>query len=233
MSIICPTILASTPQDFEDQSQKLSFAPRVQIDVTDGIFAPSQTVNLNQIYLNPEQKVDLHLMIEEPREWLETAIALNPHMIILHAEAKGELLDFFQYIKKFDIKTGVAILPDTQPEDAEKLIAFCDHCLIFGGKLGFQGGDAILSMLKKIGAIRAINPIIEIGWDGGANADNVKRMSMAGVNVINAGSAVLRTKNPEESWKNLESILAGRTHGTFEADRLRDIQVVSHNSNRK
>jgi ribulose-phosphate 3-epimerase len=233
MAIICPTILAVTPQDFQDQSQKLSFAPRVQIDIADGIFAPSHTVNLNQVYLNQEQKTDLHLMIEEPREWLETAIALSPHMIILHAEAKGELLEFFQYIKKFGIKTGVAILPETQPEDVENLIASCDHCLIFGGKLGFQGGEAILSMLKKVGAIRAIKPVIEVGWDGGANADNIKKISMAGVNVIDAGSSVLHTKNPEESWKNLENILTGRTHGMLEVDRLRDIQSVSHNSKRR
>jgi ribulose-phosphate 3-epimerase len=182
----------------------------VQIDITDGVFAPSVTVNLNQVYFNPGQKVDLHLMIAEPREWLEAAIALSPHMIILHAETRGELMEYFSYIRKFGIKTGVAILPETQPEDVAGLIEFCDHCLIFGGNLGFQGGEAILSMLEKVGAIRAIKPTIEIGWDGGANADNVKRISSAGVNVINAGSAVLATKNPEVAWRNLEEILAAR-----------------------
>jgi ribulose-phosphate 3-epimerase len=210
--MICPTILAATPEDFAEQSARLAFAPRVQIDVTDGIFAPSHTVNLNQVYLNPEQKVDLHLMIKEPREWLEIAIALSPHMIILHAEADGELLDFFKHIRQFGIKAGVAILPETEPDTVEELIAFCDHCLIFGGNLGFQGGDAILSMLNKVKPIRFINPVIEIGWDGGANLDNVKKMSQAGINVINAGSAVIHTKNPEASWQNLEDVLAARTH---------------------
>jgi len=171
-----------------------------------------RVLNLNQIYFNPGQKVDLHLMIQEPREWLEMAISLNPHMIILHAESKGELMEFFQYIKKFGIKVGVAILPDTQPEDVEDLIVFCDHCLIFGGNLGFNGGEAILSMLGKVGPIRAINPSIEIGWDGGANADNIKKMSMVGINVINAGSAVVDAKNPEVAWRNLEDILASRLH---------------------
>jgi ribulose-phosphate 3-epimerase len=212
MAMICPTILAATPDDFAEKSAKLAFAPRVQIDITDGVFAPSQTVSLSQIYLNPEQKVDLHLMVKEPRGWLETAISLNPHMIILHAESQGEILGFLHYIKKFGIKAGVAILPDTQPEDAAELISLCDHCLIFGGKLGFNGGEAILSMLSKVSSIRAINPTVEIGWDGGANADNIKKMSLSGVNVINAGAAVVDSKNPENAWKMLEDILAARAH---------------------
>ena len=224
MAMICPTITAFNPEEFADQSAKLAFAPRIQIDITDGIFAPSHTVALNQVYFSHDQKVDLHLMIEEPRVWLETAIALNPHMIILHAEAKGELLDFFRYIKKCNINTGVALLPGTQPEDAEDLIAFCDHCLIFGGNLGFQGGDAILSMLEKVKKIRAIKPTIEVGWDGGANLDNVKKLSMSGINVINAGSAVISTKNPEAAWKTLESILAARGHLIID-DRK---QVIHH-----
>jgi ribulose-phosphate 3-epimerase len=217
---IVPTITATTPDDYARELARLDFAPRLHIDIADGDLAPNRTVNLNQIYfssrhsgLDPEssQTIDLHLMIRRPAEWLHQIIALAPDLVILHAEIDEphvNLPKIFEHLRKFDIKCGLAILPETRTDDIREIIEIADHVLIFGGHLGYQGGTADLKQLAKVAQVRAINPHAEIAWDGGANLDNAIEIAAAGVEVINVGSAIAKTDNPEKSWQNLVEILA-------------------------
>ncbi|MDR1300135.1 MAG: hypothetical protein LBK50_00275 [Candidatus Nomurabacteria bacterium] len=207
MALICPTVLAETPESFAEQIGKVAFAPRIQIDVSDGEFAPNKTINLNQLYFNDGQATDLHLMIKRPAQWLEAAIALGPNLIVLHAEAEIDFLKLSEHIRRFGIKVGVAILPDTTVESVAEPIRASDHVLIFGGHLGFMGGAADLAQLKKVAEIRAINHDVEIGWDGGAKLDNIKQIAAAGVDVINAGSAITKSDNPEAAYTALTELL--------------------------
>ena len=183
---------------------------RVQIDLTDGEFAKPKTINLNQIYWPMEWAVDLHLMFAEPTKWTEMIVSLNPRLVIIHAEAGGDLFGFIEHLHKFGIKVGVALLPETTVESVKELIKIADHILIFGGNLGSQGGTADLSQLEKVKQIRAVNPNIEIGWDGGANLENVAQIAKAGVDIINVGSAIQNAKNPAETFEQL-SKLSGPT----------------------
>ncbi|MCL2451696.1 hypothetical protein FWD20_02370 [Candidatus Saccharibacteria bacterium] len=210
MAQIVPTITETTPAGYAETLAKLAFAPRIHVDIADGEFAPNLTVNLNQIYWG-EQIIDLHLMLKKPIEWLNQMVALNPYLVVLHAEsdeAATNLPRIFEHLKKFDIKCGVALLPDTQPEEVTEIIKESDYVLVFGGHLGYQGGTADLSQLVKTEKIRAINPDVEIAWDGGANAGNVAEIAKRGVDVINVGSAVAKTDDPEKSYNDLVKIVA-------------------------
>jgi ribulose-phosphate 3-epimerase len=207
VSVICPTILAHTPDEFAAQSERLApIADRVQIDLTDGEFASPKTVNLNQIYWPNDWTVDLHLMFREPAKWTEMLVSLSPHLVIVHAEADGDLLALAEHLHKFGIKVGVALLPDTTADVAKNFIKFCDHALIFGGHLGSQGGTADLSNLEKVNKVLAIKPDIEISWDGGANADNVAEISAAGVDVINVGAAIAQAEDPAGAYEKLTKL---------------------------
>ena len=64
-----------------------------------------------------------------------------------------------------------------------------------------MGGQANLLQIQKVRLIRAISPNIEIGWDGGANIDNLPMIIQAGVDVINVGSAISLASNPAEAYK--------------------------------
>ena len=87
MAIIAPTILASTPDEYKSQVEKIHpFAERVQIDITDGEFSPNLTIPETQVWWPQEWKVDLHMMVARPSEHLATIIQLNPNMVIFHAE---------------------------------------------------------------------------------------------------------------------------------------------------
>ena len=204
MSLICPTIIAHTPDEFISQSDNIApFAERVQIDIADGDFASPATINLNQVYYPDNWAVDLHLMLREPVKWIEAIVSLGPNLVIVHAEADGNLVGMIEHLRKFGIKAGIALLPKTTVESVRELVLVADHVLIFAGSLGEQGGMADLSQLEKVTQIRAIKPDIEIGWDGGANLGNIKEISMAGMDIINVGSAIQNAKNPVEAYQEL------------------------------
>ena len=201
---IVPSILTDNKQDYRAQAEKINFfTRRVQIDVTDGVFAPAETLDITNIWWPKNWEADLHLMAAKPSEHLETILKLNPSLCILHAEASEDLLPTFAALKEQGIRTGVALLPSTDPGNVKHYIDAADHVLIFAGQLGIQGSPADLMQMEKIPLVRNMKPEVEIVWDGGANMTNVRAIAHADVDVINVGSAISRAENPAEVFEQL------------------------------
>ena len=211
MTIIAPTITTNDPAVYAGRLEDfLTFASRIQVDITDGQFAPSQTINLNQVYWPPadkrECKIDLHLMLQRPIDWLDQIVAVVPDKVILHAESDdaGRMLPrIYEHLQRFGMQVGVALLPETQPADVADIIRAVDSVLIFGGHLGYQGGVADLTQLGKIPAIQQINSTVTIEWDGGANLSNVSQIAAAGVGQVNIGSAISGASDPAVAYRQL------------------------------
>ena len=203
MSIICPTVLAQNEADFATQFERIEpFARRVQIDLGDGDFT-SATLPLEKVWWPKGIVADIHLMYKRPLEHIETLVSLAPSLVIVHAEAEGDLVGMLQHLQTCGISPGVALLQDTPVSQVEQLLAVADHALIFSGSLGSFGGVADLALLEKVEQIRTIRPDIEIGWDGGANDENAVRLVMGGIDVINVGGAIQRADDPQAAYDTL------------------------------
>ena len=201
---IVPAILTDNKQDFRAQVEKINtFTRRVQIDVTDGVFAPTQTLDITNIWWPKNWQADLHLMATNPSQHLDTILKLSPSLCILHAEASEDLTPSLNALKEAGIKTGVALLPSTYPGNVKPYIDMVDHVLIFAGQLGMQGNPADLMQMEKIALVRNMKPEVEIGWDGGANMTNVRALAHADLDVINVGSALSRSENPAEVFQRM------------------------------
>jgi ribulose-phosphate 3-epimerase len=204
MSVIAPTILAETPDDYKGIVERLNeFAERVHIDICDGEFAPTFTVGAAQVWWPQEWTIDIHAMVARPSDHLETLISLKPHSIIFHAEVEEELLPILQHIQKFDIKAGVALLKSTVPSTIAPLIEAADYVMIFSGDLGKYGGTASLMQLEKVRLIRSIKPDVEIGWDGGVNIENAYSLAQGGVDVLNVGKTIAKADDPAVTYATL------------------------------
>lgn len=214
MTYIVPTITTDDPAVYQQRMQEfVQFAPAIHIDITDGQFAPSETVNLNQIYWRQfepfDAKIVLHLMMYDPATWVDQIVSLHPDLVIVHTEASAavKLPSLAQHLAKFGIEFGVALLPETQPESAVELIKLAQHVLIFGGHLGYQGGTADLTQLKKVDLVRQINPQVQLEWDGGANQDNVIELQQAGISWINVGGAISHAPNARVAYQKLTALV--------------------------
>lgn len=201
---IVPAILTDNKQDYRAQVERINyFTRRVQIDITDGVFAPYPTLDITNVWWPKNWAADLHLMVANPSAYLDTILKLHPSLCILHAEANEDLLPIFESLKQADIKTGVALLPSTYPGDIKQYIDAADHVMVFAGQLGVQGSPADLMQMEKIAIIRGMKPEVEIGWDGGANITNVRALAHADLDVINVGSAISQANNPAEVFQSL------------------------------
>lgn len=205
--IIAPTLLTADPAEFAKLSQLYpTFAKRMQIDVIDGSFVPQTTILDSAITALPQEiPVDMHMMVAKPSEHIKHILRLKPNLCIFHAEATENLLSFFEQLKQAGIKVGVALLPRTYPGQVEPYIKAADHVMIFAGALGKNGGEADMVQIEKVKLIRAINPEIEIGWDGGVNMENVRALAHSDINILNVGSAISKAEDPKTAFEELSA----------------------------
>lgn len=204
MSIIAPCITVETEEQFNAAVERLKpFAERVHIDLSDGEFAPVFLYSVDKIWWPKEWIVDIHAMVMHPMDYLDKLISLKPNLITFHAETGVNLVPILENIKKFGIKAGISLLKTTVPASVADAIKIADHVLVFSGDLGHYGGVASLMQLEKVRLIRAINPTVEIGWDGGVSIDNAFTLAQGGVDVLNAGGAIANAEDPAYVYDTL------------------------------
>ena len=204
-SVIAPAILAENAQQYKEQVDRITgFAERVHIDLTDGEFAPTVTVGIPELWAPEGWTIDIHAMVNKLDEYVPKLIALRPHLIIIHAEAEGDVLGALKEIKRSGIMAGLALLKPTVPQTVEELIKEAEHVLIFSGELGKFGGTASLMQLEKIRLVKMINPNVEIGWDGGVMVDNAYSLVQGGVNILNVGGTIQKATDPPAMFAKLQ-----------------------------
>ncbi|HYF96728.1 MAG TPA: hypothetical protein VD947_01680 [Patescibacteria group bacterium] len=204
MSVACPTVLATSKEEYDLQMKRAaSFAPRIQIDLMDGDFAQPRSVDIGTIWWPESVVADVHLMYKHPMEHVDELIKLKPSLVIIHAEAKVDLKLFAHKLHEAGIAAGICLLADTPVDQIKDVINEFEHLLIFGGTLGSFGGQADLSLTKKASEAKELNPSLEIGWDGGVNDKIAKPLSRSGVDVLNAGGFIQKAKDPEGAYKLL------------------------------
>jgi ribulose-phosphate 3-epimerase len=209
MTTICPTVTAQDITEFNRQQHVAeSFAKRIHLDLMDGQLAPTISPDMNSLSLNKGYIYDFHLMYNEPHKYIDQIISLKPNLVIVHAETNTDIPLFATSLRQHNIKTGLAILPETSIESISYLLPHLQHVLVFGGKLGYHGGKADLGQLAKASLLKQSNRHVEIAWDGGANIKNIKLIAEAGVDVINVGSAIQGSDDPKLAFNQMQSLLA-------------------------
>ena len=114
-------------------------------------------------------------------------------------------------IQTQNVKSGIAINPDT---DVDVLINYLDHLdyiLIMTVFPGFGGQEFINSVLEKVSKIRSIiddknlNTRLEI--DGGIKLDNIKEVADAGADTFVSGSAIFNQPDYSEIIQEMRDSL--------------------------
>ncbi len=212
MAIICPAVLAAQPHLFREQIDRVqSFAKRLHIDLSDGDFAPVETVSISEVEPLRNHQLDLHLMYQNPTRHMRAIIRIKPHLVIVHAEADGDFVTFARIIRKMGMKVGVALLPETSASAIKPALQYIDHVMIFSGNLGKFGGTADLDLLVKAQAIKHLKPSLEIGWDGGVNDRNIHLLAAGGIDVFNVGGFIQKASLPEAAYATLRAKLGHKT----------------------
>jgi ribulose-phosphate 3-epimerase len=206
MAVIAPAITEESADAYKVQVERMhGFTQRAHVDLCDGEFAPTFTVGAAQLWWPQEWIVDIHAMVARPSEHVETLVSLKPHLIIFHAETGEDIVPVLQYVKKFGVKAGLALMRPTVPSTVAAAINEADHVMIFTGELGRHGGTASMMQLEKVRLIRAIKQGVEIGWDGGVNVDDAFSIANGGIDVLNVGGVLASAADPKAVYDQLVS----------------------------
>lgn len=209
MAQICPTITAFDTASFQSQLVLVSsFAKRLHIDIMDGEFAPTMSPRLEELQVTTDAVVDIHVMYQRPQAIMPDLIALRPNLVIVHAESDADIPLFATRMREHNIQTGLALLPETSVATVAYLVPHIQHVLIFGGHLGYHGGQADLQQLHKIKELHVLSKTLEYGWDGGANLENVTHLAEAGIDVINIGGCIHQSDKPVDTYNALVRLVA-------------------------
>lgn len=211
---IAPSILSADFAKLGDEVKAVCAggADYVHVDVMDGHFVPNLTIGpvvIKSIKPHASAPLDVHLMIENPDQYVEAYRAAGADIITIHAEASVHLERSLQLIKSTGAKVGVSLVPSTPAEALTYVMDIVDLILVMTVNPGFGGQSFISSQLGKVEQLRQMadktGRQIEIEVDGGINPETAKQVIEAGANVLVAGSAVFKG-NPADYQKHMDAL---------------------------
>jgi ribulose-phosphate 3-epimerase len=209
VAVVCPTVTTNDPHIYREQMElAASFAKRIHIDLADGVLAPNKLIDIEKVWWPDEITADIHLMFQNPDAVIEKLIALRPSLVVLHAEADGDFMNMAARLHAIGIRVGLALLPETEARLIHPVLPEVDHVLIFSGQLGHFGGRADLSLLGKAGELLALKPNLEIGWDGGISATNIRDLVEGQIDVLNTGGYIQKAEHPQQAYARLKELIS-------------------------
>ena len=210
---LAPSILSADFGHLAEDVKKIEEggADIIHVDVMDGHFVPNISFGAPVMKgLNGKTGLnyDVHLMIENPDQYIEDFITPQTEYITVHQEACVHLHRTIQNIKSKGIKAGVSINPATPVSTLECILEDVDLVLVMSVNPGFGGQKFIPGALEKVRQLAEIKKakgldfIIEI--DGGITLNNIQEVLEAGVEMAVAGSAVFGAEDVVQRVKDFK-----------------------------
>lgn len=209
-TIVSPSILAADFANLEKEIRHVEEAGAdwLHIDVMDGHFVPNITVgmpvvaSIKRITTLP---LDIHLMIENPIQYIEGFVAAGADFITFHYEATDDVSTVIEAIKCLGVKAGLSIKPDTPAKEIFEYLPRLDLVLIMTVEPGFAGQSFLHDCVQKITEIKQNaheNLIIQV--DGGINNVTGHICTSLGANCLVAGNYIYGHKDIVQAVQSLK-----------------------------
>ncbi|MDB5053761.1 MAG: rpe [Bacilli bacterium] len=212
---IAPSILSADFAKLGDEIKEVDAAGAnwIHVDVMDGHFVPNITIGplvVSAIRPLTRLPIDVHLMIENPEQYIPAFAKAGADYISVHAEACTHLHRTLNFIREQGVKAGVVLNPATPLSAIELILAEVDYILIMTVNPGFGGQKFIPEMLPKIKQLKEMLlkrglSHVHIEVDGGINEETAPLVTKAGADVLVAGQAVFGQANRAAAMERIRS----------------------------
>ena len=211
---IAPSILSADFSRLGEQVRVVeeAGAGQVHIDVMDGHFVPNLTMGpvvVEALRSTTTLPLDVHLMITDPEDYLESFIKAGADHISFHIEAEGDKGAMLDLLEERGVGKGLAVNPATPAEEILEFLPRLDMVVVMTVNPGFGGQDFLADNLDKVRRIRqeeeklSLEKKLNIEVDGGVDRGTIGACLEAGADIFVAGSAIFGAADPGAATREL------------------------------
>ena len=167
----------------------------IHVDVMDGKFVDNKTYSIGEIlklsnYM--KKPMDVHLMVNNPKKYIEKLALLNVEYITFHYESVKNVEDVIELIHNCGLKAGISIKPSTNASEIINYLDRLDLVLVMSVEPGRSGQSFMSSVIYKIESLKKV--IDEKGYktvisvDGGINEETARLVKDKGADMVVSAS---------------------------------------------
>ena len=182
---IAPSILASNFAKLGEEIRTVEQggADVLHVDVMDGHFVPNISIGIPvvaSLRKATRLPLDVHLMIENPEEYIEEFVRAGANRVLVHQEATVHLDRALAMIREHGAEAGAVINPATPVVMLTEVLDKVDTVLVMSVNPGFGGQKFIPGAFEKIRHLNEwrarYNANFRIEVDGGVDAGKHSRV---------------------------------------------------------
>lgn len=212
--LIAPSVLACDFSKAGSEVERVteSGADLIHLDIMDGHFVPNISFGpdiVRSLKKYSNLPFDVHLMIENPKDYIDEFIESGADIITFHVEAKSNIDETINKIRNKQVKAGLVVKPNTKIEEVFPYLDRVYMILIMTVEPGFGGQSFMENMMEKVIKLkkeiknRQLNVLIEV--DGGINLDTINHAIKAGSDICVVGTGVFKEKDAKVAISKLKN----------------------------
>lgn len=207
---VATSILTADFNNLKAEIDSIKTTDFIHLDVMDGHFVPNISFGyavLKNLRKITNLKLDTHLMIDNPLDYIDDFAKIGSDYITVHVEA-NKPLEAVKHIISKGIKAGISLKPKTKPEVLLPYLSLVDLILVMTVEPGFGGQKFMKEQIEKVKYFAELrekhnyNYLIEI--DGGINEKTISQVHNTGVDIVVAGSYILNAKDRFQAIESLK-----------------------------
>ena len=209
---IAPSMLAADLMHLAQDLQDLNKygIKTLHFDVMDAHFVPNLSFGpdfCKEVHKAfPNFFLDVHLMMDNPEEYLQKFIDSGASSITVHVEVLEDAMDVLGKIKAAGIECGLSLKPGTAVDALEKYLPCVDRVLVMTVEPGFGGQKLMKDQLSKITWLRQNGFRGHVAVDGGVNVENYADVAACGADVLVMGTAFFKAKDRAEVVRKVKEL---------------------------
>jgi ribulose-phosphate 3-epimerase len=212
---LAPSILASNFAKLGEEVRAVEQggADLIHVDVMDGHFVPNISIGIPvvaSLRKATRLPLDVHLMIEQPEEYIEEFVRAGADRVLVHQEATVHLDRALALIREQGAQAGAVINPATPVAMLTEVLDKVDTVLVMSVNPGFGGQKFIPGAIEKIRQLNQwrarYNGDFRIEVDGGVDLENIAGLALAGANTFVAGTSIFGKPDPAAATRQLRKL---------------------------
>ncbi len=195
---LCPSMMCAKYENLSEEIKLLEEggADILHLDVMDGHFVQNFGMGLQDIkYIcsHTKLKTEVHLMIENPSEYIKLFADAGVNIIYIHPESEYHAITTLQRIQDMGLESGIVMNPGTSVASVHELLYVVKRVLVMGVNPGHAGQMYLPYAERKIDALVDLKKTFNfsIGMDGACTVERILRLGKKGVENFVLGTAAL------------------------------------------